>query len=296
MQQTHDLPLLKFVIALLMFGSNGILAHYISLDSFQIVLFRTFFGCITLLLLMKLCKHPFTFLQHKRSFIFLILSGVSIGISWLFLYEAYQQIGVNIASLIFYCGPVLVMAASPLLFKEKLTRQKMICFMVVFAGIILINSRALQDQHTKSGLITSALSAFMFACMIAFNKKTSPITGMENAAFQMTFAFLTVLIVVAFKQGLSFYIPQGDFLPILALGVLNTGFGSYLYFSAISTINVQTVALVGYVEPLSAVIFSFLILKEQLLPLQILGALLITLGAILSEIKKPIPFKLLPRS
>ena len=51
-----------------------------------------------------------------------------MGASWMFLYEAYQQIGVSLASLLYYCGPVIVMVLSPLIFKEKLTAPKAVGF------------------------------------------------------------------------------------------------------------------------------------------------------------------------
>lgn len=43
----------------------------------------------------------------------LIVSGIAMGTS-VFLYEAYVRIGVSIAALFYYCGPVIVMALSPL--------------------------------------------------------------------------------------------------------------------------------------------------------------------------------------
>ena len=46
-----------------------------------------------------------------------------MGISWLFLFEAYRRIGVSIASLGYYCGPVIVMALAPVMFHEKLTLE-----------------------------------------------------------------------------------------------------------------------------------------------------------------------------
>ena len=68
------------------------------------------------------------------------------------------------------------------------------------------------------------------------------------------------------------------------LGALNTGIGCLLYFSAISKLHVQTVAICGYIEPLSAVLLSFLLLKESMFPLQVLGAGFILAGALISEI------------
>lgn len=47
-----------------------------------------------------------------------------------------------------------------------------------------------------------------------------------------------------------------------------------------SAADVQTVAICGYIEPLSAVVFSMLFLKEAMLPIQMLGAVCIIGGAI----------------
>ena len=65
---------------------------------------------------------------------------------------------------------------------------------------------------------------------------------------------------------------------------MNTGVGMYLYFSPISKLPVQSVAICGYLEPLSAVVFSVLFLHEEMLPLYILGGILIIGGALFGEI------------
>ena len=65
----------------------------------------------------------------------------------MFLYEAYDQIGVSIASLLYYCGPVIVMALSPILFKEKLTVATMVGFFVVICGVILVNGQSLEKLN-----------------------------------------------------------------------------------------------------------------------------------------------------
>ena len=74
-----------------------------------------------------------------------------------------------------------------------------------------------------------------------------------------------------------------DILPILVLGLLNTGNGGYLYFSSIGSLPVQAVAICGYLEPLSAVLFSVLLLGEKTLSLQIIGAVPIIGSAAFDE-------------
>ena len=71
--------------------------------------------------------------------------------------------------------------------------------------------------------------------------------------------------------------------PVLFLGIVNTGIGCCLYFSAIKELSAGSVAICGYLEPLSALLFSALLLSERLSFIQIIGAICIIGGAIFAE-------------
>ena len=273
----------KYIIGLLLFGSNGIVASYIALSSYEIVLLRTLIGSLFLIVLFFAGRGKLTFYQHKRQFLWLTVSGIAMGTSWIFLYEAYARIGVGISSLLYYCGPVIVMALSPLLFKEKLTVFKSISFLSVLIGAFLISGNAFSGNGDVFGIFCGLLSAVMYSLMVIFNKKAKAITGLENAALQLFISFLTVAVFVSFKQGFAIDIQQASIAPIFILGLLNTGIGCYFYFSSIGNLPVQTVAICGYLEPLSAVLFSVLLLGERLLPLQIIGAVMILGGAVFGD-------------
>lgn len=273
----------KYILALLLFGSNGIVASYISLTSYEIVFLRTLIGSLLLLAVFITTRGSFTFLQHKQQFLCLAISGIAMGASWMFLYEAYVQIGVSIASLAYYCGPIIVMVLSPILFHEKLTAPKISGFLLVLIGIFLVNGQAAQEGKNGWGIFCGIMSAFMYAFMVIFNKKAKHITGLENSLLQLTISFLTVAVFVVLKQGFIISIPSNSWIPIIILGALNTGIGCYLYFSSITNLPVQSVAICGYLEPLSAVIFSVLILHEVMTPLQIIGGALILGGAMIAE-------------
>ena len=275
--------LLKHFTSLLMFGSNGIIASNIHLNSYIIVMFRTIIGSLFLIAVCLFTCKEYTFLKHKRSLLYLTLSGISMGFSWMFLYEAYHQIGVSIATLLYYTGPIFIMLLSPYIFNEKLTLQKVACFMTVLLGILLINYQAAQESHTTWGLLCSLLSAVTYASMVIFNKKSAPISGIENSTIQLITAFFTVFAFVLYTGGLNFVLAPSDILPLALLGLVNTGFGCYLYFSSISGIPVQMVSILGYTEPLSALIFSYIFLNEQLAPIQIAGAVLIICGTIAAQ-------------
>ncbi|NLZ62387.1 MAG: DMT family transporter [Lentisphaerae bacterium] len=283
------LAFVKYTLAMLLFGSNGIVASYIGLSSYEIVLWRTFIGALLLTAIFKLSKGQTCFWREKRQFAFLIGSGVAMAASWMFLFEAYRHIGVSLSSLLYYCGPVIVMALSPLLFREKLTWTKTLGFLAVIGGVLLVNGQITPEQRSQWGIFCGLMSAATYALMIICNKKASRITGLENAMLQMSISFLAVLLFTLLRQGHLTRPDNLDLLPLLLLGVLNTGGGGFLYFSSLNQLPAQTVAVCGYLELVSAVIFAAIFLREALSPLQIIGALLIIGGAMLGECCKTKP-------
>lgn len=151
----------NYIAGLLLFGSNGIVASGIALDSYKIVYLRCIIGITVLLLLFLLTRQKRNVKGYERDLCFLAISGATMGGNWLFLYEAYQQIGVGTASLLCYCGPVIVMALAPILFHEKLTLHKCLGFLVVLVGVFLINGQAAQEGKTLWGLFCGGMSAVM---------------------------------------------------------------------------------------------------------------------------------------
>lgn len=277
---------IKYFTALLLFGSNGIVASLINLSSYEIVLLRTLIGSALLMAIFSLGRGKLTFYKNRRQFLFLCISGIAMGTSWMFLYEAYARIGVSISSLLYYCGPVIVMALSPMLFKEKLTAVKVVGFAAVLCGVFLVNGNAFDGGGDTFGIFCGIMSAVMYSFMVIFNKKAKDITGLENSMLQLLISFLTVAVFVGIKQGFVMEIEPSSILPILILGLVNTGIGCYFYFSSIGDLPVQTVAICGYLEPLSAVLFSFLFLKEAMMQVQMIGAALIIGGAMFGECYK----------
>ena len=276
---------LKYLLALLLFGFNGIVASYILLSSYEIVFLRTLIASIFLGIILFFSKRkPRQQKMNHRHLVYLLSSGIAMGASWMLLYEAYTEIGVSIATLAYYCGPVIVMLFSPLIFRERLTIPKILGFIVVLAGMYLVNGSALQQGGISRGLLFGILSALTYAVMVVFNKKATSITGLENATLQLLFSFITVAIFLQLKQGLVISGLMQNIIPVLILGIINTGVGCYLYFSSIQQLSAGSVAICGYLEPLSALAFSALFLSERLLPLQILGAVFIIGGAAVGEL------------
>ena len=278
---------LKYLFSLLLYGANGIVASYIHMDSYEIVLLRSMLGAALLLLLFFLTGRRLTRPVNRHDLLFITLSGIMMASNWLFLYEAYTQIGVGLSMLLNYCGPIIVMALSPLVFKEKLRLEKCIALALALFGVVLTGGQAAAGGGSVFGVACGLLSAVCYAMMVVFSKLTREIRGLENTTIQLLATFLTAAVYVGLRQGYDIHPAASDWIPVLLLGLVNTGGACYFYFSAIGGLPVQTVAICGYLEPLAAVVLSALLLQERLSPLQLLGGACIILGALLGELGLP---------
>lgn len=273
---------IKYVTSLLLFGLNGVVASFILLNSYEKVLFRTLLGGLLLIIVFFITRKKLTFYKKKKAFAFLCASGICMGISWMFLYEAYAQIGVSLSTLTYSCGPVIVMMLSPIIFKERLSALKAASFVVVFAGMILVNGTVFEGGNFW-GFFCGIMSAIGYSGMVIFNKKAKDIEGLENPTLQLLISFVVVFAFVGIRQGFNIEISSGSVVPLLVLGFVNTGLGCYLYFSSIGKLKAQTVSIWGYLELLSAIVFSFIFLHEGLVWWQYIGAALIVGGAVVGE-------------
>ena len=275
-----------FISSLILFGTNGVVADGISLPSTQTVVFRTFFGGILLTAVFLLAGGRYRMPAQKTQMLYLLISGVSMGISWILLYEAYAEVGVGISSMAYYCGPAAVMVLSPFVFGEKLSARGMLGFVAVMAGAVMMCAEAVGDGGNLKGYLLGFASAAAHAAMVIFSKLAKDIDGLENSSLQLLFAFAAVSAYAAAVSEIPSDVPAGDWPYILLLGFANTGIGCFLYFSTIVKLSAQTVSVAGYLEPLSAVVFSALLLGETMTGLQILGAAMIISGAVYAETRR----------
>lgn len=284
----------KYLLSLILFGSNGIVASLIDLPSVFIVLARVLLGAAALaaaVLLSRSARKNLQTPKHPRQAACLYISGAALGAAWLFLFESYRYIGVSVASLLYYCGPVIVMALSPMIFKTRLTAVKVSGFAAVVLGAFLVVGQGLGEGIAPLGLLLGGMSAVCYAVMVIFSKKVDKIDGVESSAVQLLGSFSAVAVYMAISAAAgTLALPSATQLAhlnvsaVVCIGLVNTGFCCYLYFSSMGSLPVTRVAVCGYLEPLSAVVLSALLLGEPMTFANVLGACLILGGAIWSEL------------
>lgn len=277
---------LNYIAAVLLYGTIGLFLHYIIVPSEVVVLCRGVIGTMTILSVFAVQRRKIDLHSIKDHFIILFISGACLGFNWIFLFAAYRVTTVAVASLCNYMAPIIVIALSPFVFKERLTIKKVFCIMVAFAGIIMVSGvlDGGADFNLK-GVELGLLAALCFVGIVLCNKKCKAIDPLLKTVVQLAVSAIVVLPYVLYQQQGS--VPQIDmrsvFL-ILILGIVHTGIAYILYFGSMEKIPVQSVAILGYLEPIMSVVTSALILQEPITMIGIAGAVLVLGAAIYSEL------------
>lgn len=282
----NKMQLLKYLISLLIFGMNGIVASYIAMTSEQIVLSRTIIGGALLVILFFATRQRLHTEAIRRQWPMLLLSGAAMGLSWVFLFGAYRLSSVSTATLLYYCGPVFVLLLAPVLFREKLTVQHGVGIVAVLVGMFLVNGVGASFSGVTLGFVYGLLSALLYAVMILACKHVTGVAGLERTTIQILVACVVVAVYNVASDQPAVEWNTASILATAVLGVVNTGAACYLYFSSIPELPAQTVAVCSYLDPLSALVFSALFLGERLSAAQIAGAVCILGGAAFAELYK----------
>ncbi len=279
---------IKVIIAMLIYGSLGVFVTQLSLPTSQIVFVRAAIACLALFLILLVSgklktKVPFA------SFALLLFLGGLIGINWLLLFDAYKYTYVSTATLIYYLQPVFVIILSTLLLKEKLTKRKIIGVLLAIVGMLLINGLQLGGADPKRGFILSLAAAVLYSIIVFINKANKSIgklDGLLLTDIQMFGAAIVMGFYTFANYGGEFaHLDKKSIIILIILGVVHTALAYYLYFSSIKHIDGQSLAVLGYIDPASALFFSAFLLNEKLSILQWVGAVLILGGALYSQIK-----------
>ena len=274
---------LAFAGSMLVFGTIGLLRRFIDLPSAVIACFRGLLGCVLLLLLQRLRGRKPDLAALRRYLPALLISGGMIGFNWMLLFKAYRYTTIAVATLCYYMAPVLLIAFSPLLFKEKLTGRQIVCVLLAALGMVLV-SGALDGSELDDGAMTGIAlalgSAVLYALITAVNRKyLGPVDAYDKTIVQLGAAGLVLVPYLLLSAGL-----------MLLVSLTHTAIPYALYFGAMVRLPTQTVALMSYLDPITALLLSALVLHEPLTPAGLAGAALVLGATLLSELwdrKKP---------
>lgn len=278
---------LMFVAAMLIFGSNGVFASMLEMSGAQLVLLRTLIGGAVLLIIILISRSRTPKEVLLREKWRLLFAGVCLGANWALLFEAYNLMNVSLATLTYYTAPVLVLVLAPLVLKERQNGLAYLGMAVVIVGMLLVVGTDFGGGGVSAtGLIVGLGSAVFYAMLMLVNKQISGVSGLNLTFIEIVIAAVILLpYVLATSGGVPLPTDARGIFALLFLCTVNTGFACWLYFSSMNRLPAKAVALMGYFDPVSALIFSAVFLDERLSGVQLAGAVLVLAGALVGQFR-----------
>ncbi|MGE7908917.1 DMT family transporter [Lysinibacillus xylanilyticus] len=279
---------LSFILSMIIFGAVGIFAKYIKLPSSEIAFWMSLIGTCFLLLIFLAKKERFTkttILQNKWP---LILSSFALCGNWIFLFRAYKETTIANAALSYYFAPVLVICLSPIVLKEKILLRKIFYVCVALVGLyFIVQSQTTETSEHYIGIVYGLIAACFYTIVTFTNKYIRGLKEPDNTIIQLALAALFLALYLLGTKG--FQVMQIDIKSIsllIALGIVHAGIGFYLFFLGMRHLEGQSIAILSYIDPLTSLLISTMIIGEKMATLQILGAILLLGATLLSEIDK----------
>lgn len=276
----------KNIIAMSIFGSIGLFVRNIELSSAQIALVRGFLGTVVLFLAMICLRRKLDYRALKNNAYCLLFAGIVIGLNWIFLFQAYNNTTIAIATLTYYLAPTFVVLLSPLVLKESLSKFKIVCVIISLVGMSLVadifSGKQIGDNNFI-GIIYGIMAALLYSGVILSNKFLKNISAMDSSIAQLSLA-TCILFPYVIYQGESWSMSSISLGALLILGIVHTGIAYLLYFSSMQELSAQKIAIFSYLDPIVAIILSTVFLAEPMSLAQKIGAVLILGSLFASEI------------
>ncbi len=221
-----------------------------------------------------------------KTWIFLILSGLATGASWLCYFHALQLGDINKVVPIDKLSTILTILLALILFGEPVSWLKAVCIVLIAVGTYLMIQKSKTDTDRKSKSKTwllLAIGSAVFASLTAILGKI----GIENVESNLGTAIRTcvvlimawLMVLVTRKQKYVRQIPKKELL-FICLSGLATGASWLCYYKALQDGYASVVVPIDKLSILITILFSFIVFKEKLSKKALLGLCMIVAGTL----------------
>ena len=271
--------------AMLVFGTIGLFVKNIGFPSSFISFARALIGSIFIALFMLVSGHGLDKKAVLKNLKLLIPSGIAMAFNWICLFEAYRFTGVAVGTLCYYMAPVIVVILSPIFLKEKLTAINVSSVLAAVIGAVLISGVFSGSAKSAKGILLGLAAAALYSTVIMFNKFVRNLSPIETTFVQLLTAAVTMIPYILLTEDVTeFVFDRRSVIFTLIVGIFHTGIVYMIFFSSVQKIPAQTTAVFSYIDPVTAIILSAVVLGERLDAVQLIGTFLILAATLFNEL------------
>lgn len=279
-----EIGLLYVALAASFWGSEAVLAklcYNVGYNTATLLFVRFFMGSVYFLAFAAIFRQKIALPREKWP-IFCRLALVQIGGS-VCLFKAFELLTPSLAILFFYLYPSLACLLGIVVYKEKIVWSKIVAIAIAFFGLALLYGSSIGSIYIPGALIALAAAIFQ-----AFNLTTLGrfLPGVSTIAYNTTQntvmagiygLYLLIsgdFIFIPTFEGISFILMAGLFAWVIPTNFFTAG---------IRRVGSTDASIICFLEAPFTVLLSYIVFREILNPVQMLGAVMIISGVVLPQ-------------
>ncbi|GAB6074984.1 DMT family transporter [Nautilia lithotrophica] len=279
MKNKEKKGLLEMIGATFIWGSTPLMSIYSALPSGVFVFFRVLFA-FPFILYFAVKRTGIKEFLKLRPFWPLLISGIALGVNWVFFFLAFNYTDVATAVTIYYVGPIISLLLAGMFLKEKLNKFIIISSVFAFLGVIISNG----GISLSKGALLAFLAAVSYGALGFFSK----IATMHHRAAAVTAwqILISIFITAPFLFFNDWQLSLQSIIIAFITGVVHTALALFLWYDALNYIKVSLASILQYLDIVFAMILAYLFLGQVPDLNQLIGAVLISLAGMLSTLKE----------
>ncbi|MBC2580227.1 EamA family transporter [Clostridium sp. DJ247] len=268
------------IVSAVLFGTAGIfvkMAHNTGLDSVDLLTFQ-YIIAVTIMFVFAFLKDRTKLCVNKKELVNLAVLGI-VGNTFMtvFYYKAFEYLNVAMVTMLLFTYPIMVFIYSVIFEKQRGEIKKVLAMLMAFLGCILtLNIFSGNINYSLKGIVFGLLSAVFYAFMNLYSeKKLQTVDSLSINAYSTLFSLVSLIIYRQPKVLLETHINFNSLIYILALAILCEIIPLTLLYKSIQYIGSLKVSVIGNLEIPTSMLVSVIFLKEPLIILQVIGAVMI---------------------
>ncbi len=282
------------ILAAVCYGTNplGALPLYEEGVNTSSVLFYRFSIAVLILGVMLLVEHK-SFAVSKHELKVLASLGVLFALSSITYYQSFHFMDAGIASTILFVYPVMVTGIMALFFHEKVVLSTVLAIVLALVGICLLYQGDVGSSLSTMGIVLVMLSALSYAVYIVAVKQCGiHMSPLKLTFYVLLFCMLTLLAYSFTSAELYLQLPPSSKAWFYAtwLGLVPTILSLVLMTMAVNEAGATPTAIMGALEPLTAVAIGVTVFGESMTLRLVVGIAMILVAVLLIVLGKNLHF------
>ena len=272
------------IAAAVFYGTNPLGAMNLYADgiSTNSTLFYRFGLAVVMLgVMMAVQRKSFALTRHEL--VTLAILGVFMSTSSTTLYFSFNFMDVGIASTLLFVYPVMVAVIMATLFHEKVTAATVVAILLSLAGIALLNQTGNGTSLSLWGVTLVMLSSLTYAIyIVVVNKSSLRMSSVKLTFYVLLFGLFTIYgYTLAMGETVQLLVTPKQWMYAAQLALMPTVLSLVLMVIAVHDIGSTPTAIMGAIEPITAVAIGVLVFGENFTPRLALGIVLILTAVLL---------------